>query len=230
MYPVVFLLLVMTTASGWAADHHPVGDLRAAAESFVRAQLPPPGLGTLEVEVGHLDHRLRLSHCGPGLETFVSSGNIGPGNLTVGLRCAGPNPWSLHVPVTVRLVTEVAVLVHPVSRGELLTADDVRLERRDVTRHHRGYFTDLAQVVGRELRRSSGAGQILSDLVVQQPLWVRRGERVALIAGSGSFEVRVTGKVLGDGGRGDRVRVKNLGSERVVEGVVVAPGRVRVEL
>jgi flagella basal body P-ring formation protein FlgA len=230
MRPLLALLLSACALPAAAAGIHPVEDLSRAAEAFVAAHLPQAGDGNIEVEAGYLDRRLRLDPCGAPLETAVSSGDIGPGNLTVSVRCAGPSPWTLHVPVEVRVVTEVVVLARPVSRGDALSPEDVRLEPRDVTRYHRGYFTALDQVVGRELRRSSGVGQILSDLIVRRPLWVRRGERVSLVAGTGRFQVRMQGEVLADGGQGDTVRVKNLSSERVVEGKVTAPGRVRVHL
>ncbi len=225
-----FLALFLWALGAQAADTQPLSEVRQAAEDFVTARLGPPEGGTLEVETGRLDARLRLGRCGEPLETFLSSGDVGPGNLTVGIRCAGPRPWTLHVPVEVRMVTEVVVLARPVSRGDLLRPEDLNVEARDVTQYHRGYFTTVDQVVGRELRRSSAAGRIVSDLIVRRPLWVERGDKVSLVAGDGRFQVQVRGEVLADGSAGETVRVKNLSSQRVVEGKVIGPGRVRVQL
>jgi flagella basal body P-ring formation protein FlgA len=51
---------------------------------------------------------------------------------------------------------------------------------------------------------------------------------VTLVGRNGSFEVRAQGKALADAGAGERVRVENLSSRRVVEGQVRADGSVLV--
>ena len=57
---------------------------------------------------------------------------------------------------------------------------------------------------------------------------VRRGQIVTLVAGGGPVEIRTTGKALADGAAGERVRVRNERSNRIVEGVVAEDGTVRV--
>jgi flagella basal body P-ring formation protein FlgA len=59
---------------------------------------------------------------------------------------------------------------------------------------------------------------------------VKRGESIVLVASAGTMEVRMQGTAMSDASLGDRVRVKNLSSERVVEGVVDGPGVVRVTM
>jgi flagella basal body P-ring formation protein FlgA len=57
---------------------------------------------------------------------------------------------------------------------------------------------------------------------------MQRGQRVNLIAGNGGFEVRSSGRVLSDAAVGDLVRVENLASKKIVEGLVTTKGDVRV--
>jgi flagella basal body P-ring formation protein FlgA len=61
-----------------------------------------------------------------------------------------------------------------------------------------------------------------ADLVIQH------GQEVTLVAAAGGFEVRARGRALADAASGARVKVQNLSSMKVVEGVVDGPDLVRV--
>jgi flagella basal body P-ring formation protein FlgA len=61
-------------------------------------------------------------------------------------------------------------------------------------------------------------------------LLVRRGQQVTLIAANDSVQIRAQGQALTEGGAADRVRVQNVNSLKVVEGVVESDGVVRVGL
>jgi flagellar basal body P-ring formation protein FlgA len=60
----------------------------------------------------------------------------------------------------------------------------------------------------------------------QPPELVRRGERVTLQAAGGTIAVQVEGEALAGGALGERVRVRNLATRRVVEGTVGGEGLV----
>jgi flagella basal body P-ring formation protein FlgA len=57
---------------------------------------------------------------------------------------------------------------------------------------------------------------------------IKHGQDVTLIAAAGGIEVRAAGRALADAAGGARLRVQNLSSLKVVEGVVEGPDRVRV--
>jgi flagella basal body P-ring formation protein FlgA len=48
---------------------------------------------------------------------------------------------------------------------------------------------------------------------------VQRGQSVTLIADAGGISVRMAGRVLSDGLMNQRVRVQNLSSGKIVEGI-----------
>ena len=151
-------------------------------------------------------------------------------NTTVRVACPGPKPWSLYVPVSVKHYQPVVVLARPVAPGSILTSDDLRLEDRSVNGLVSGYFSHPDQVIGKQMRRSMGVGQAVSRMAVLAPKLVSRGERVIVLAGLKGLEVRVEGTVLMDGAVGDRVRVRNERSQRVVEGTLAPDGTVRVRM
>jgi flagella basal body P-ring formation protein FlgA len=61
-------------------------------------------------------------------------------------------------------------------------------------------------------------------------LLIHRGQDVTLYASAGGFEVRAPGRALSDATPRQRLRVQNLESLKVVEGVAESDGVVRVSL
>jgi flagella basal body P-ring formation protein FlgA len=57
---------------------------------------------------------------------------------------------------------------------------------------------------------------------------VRRGEPVTLRLRQGALTIATAGRSLGEGGKGERVRVVALATRRTLEGVVEGPGEVRL--
>lgn len=212
-----------------AAPSQSLNAIREAAANFVAGEYTGPA-ENLRVEVGRLDERLRLDACAEPLEPFYPAGSRKSGNVTVGIRCTGPRPWSLYVPVSVKSYAEVQVLARPVARGAVLTAADLRPEPRDTNDLIAGFFTAPGRLVGKTLVRSLAVGQVLTPATVAARTLVRRGERVVLSARTGALVVRVEGEALADGAAGDLIPVRNVGSKRVVEGVVSGSGNVTVRM
>jgi flagella basal body P-ring formation protein FlgA len=64
--------------------------------------------------------------------------------------------------------------------------------------------------------------------MLKQAKRVKRGNQVEIIAISQGLQVRMMGKALADGGLGDRIKVKNLNSGRVITGTVAGTGLIHV--
>ncbi len=223
------LALVLLAPAGWCGTLQSHDSIREAAAEYAR-QLAQAEYGDeVEVAPGRLDRRLRLARCDQPLETFTPPGRRTLGNTTVGVRCNGSNPWTLYVPVTVKVYTGVVVAAVSLARGEIVGRGKVRLARYDLARLPQGYFHDLSQVEGMTARRNLSAGQPLVPSMLRARRVVERGQRVTMLAGIPGLEVRMSGEALSNGARGERIRVRNLSSRRVVEGVVVEPGVVRVD-
>lgn len=215
-----------------SADFEPHARILQAATDFmaIEARQAHDPWFAVSVSPGRLDPRLRLRPCEEGLEAFAGPGNRTAGSGTVGVRCLGPVTWTLYVPVEVTVLGEVLVLRQPQPRGTVLQSAHLRLEQKDVGGLSGGYLTDLEAARDMVLRRALAAGTVLTPQMVEPPRLVQRGQRVELQAEHPSVMVRVEGEALGDGALGDRVEVRNLSSQRVVEGVVLSRGVVGVSM
>lgn len=207
---------------------------RASIEDLVRGYLlekiPEAQRADAGVDVGYIDTRLQLPAC--GVPMTVLSGDDRPvaGAVTVGIRCAGERPWTLYVPARVIVRGPVVVLVRPVARGAAVQADDIEIVRRDIAGLSREYAASGEAVIGRVARQSLAVGQVLQNSQILPPKLIRRGEQVTLRVTTAGFEVSVAGSALADGVLGQRIRVRNERSQKVVEGEVVAAGAVRVSI
>ena len=63
---------------------------------------------------------------------------------------------------------------------------------------------------------------------LRRPKVVKRGNLVTLLSGGAGLEVRMQGKAQGDAAVGDHLKVKNLSSGQLVEGIVNSDGTVTV--
>jgi len=90
------------------------------------------------------------------------------------------------------------------------------------------YVTDLTEYRERHLKRPLPPGTVLVTDVFAADVLIRRGQQVTLVSSVGGIEVRANGAAISEGGVRDRVRVQNLSSLKVVEGVVESASLVRV--
>lgn len=227
---VLMLLLSLTSQASWSGQLQSHRSILEAATRFLQEQLT--GTRGLEPEItpGRLDSRLRLARCDQPLETFQPPGGREMGNTTVGVRCNGSRNWTLYVPMTINVHTGVVVATTSLPKGESIDASKVKIARRNLAKLPQGYFRALEEVEGMVLKRNVTAGQPLIPAMLKAQRMVERGQRVTMLATGGGLEVRVPGEALSHGANGERIRVRNLSSRRIVEGVVVAAGLVRVDM
>jgi flagella basal body P-ring formation protein FlgA len=151
------------------------------------------------------------------------------GTLSVGVEAwvDGVQVRAVSVPVRVAVLSEVLVAARPVGRHAVLTAEDVRLERREVLAGQEP-ARELAAVLNRRAVRSIVPGELLLATLVESPPLVRRGDVVLLAAEGRGLRALTQGEAKEDGKSGQVIRVRNLASGREVYGEVAGDRRVRV--
>jgi flagella basal body P-ring formation protein FlgA len=222
-------LAPLCAALAWAgvacAQTQELEAVRRTAEAFARSQIA--GLpGDVEVEAAPLDPRLQLGRC-DAPEAYLPLGTRLWGKATVGVRCNGPERWSVVVPVTVRVIGEALFSARPIPRGHSLTEADITRRRTDLTLLPGASLTDPAEALGKVARVSLVAGLALRADMLRGAFVVRHGQSVQLVFVGGGFTVSSEGKALGNAAQGDTVQVR-AASGKVVRGVAVEAGVVEV--
>jgi flagella basal body P-ring formation protein FlgA len=225
----LLLACIALFASAALASTESIVEVQSAAEAFVRSRLPFSHAKQF-VSAAKLDPRLRVEQCARPLQTFEQSATTRGERVTVGVRCDSANSWTLYVPVAVEVEIPVLVLRRALARRARVEMIDVEPETRRMPGSATAFIQDTASLQGHRLKRSLPAGTALTVDMLVPDVVVRRGQQVTLIAASGAVEIRAQGHALTEGGVADRVRVQNLSSLKVVEGVVESDSVVRVGL
>ena len=227
---VLFTILFLHSSIGKTATpkHHSHAAIVKAVQKFLENHQDIKQYAERDIQVEHLDPQLNLNQCSEALQTYLAPGAKTLGKTTVGVRCHAPKAWALYVPARVTLYETVYRTADNLPRGHLISEADIEPVKQDLGRLHRGYFSDKSQLIGKETRRRLRQGHVITPSQVKAPLLVKRGDQVELIARSSPYAVRMSGKAMADGARGDRIRVKNLSSKRIVEGTVTQAGQVTV--
>jgi flagella basal body P-ring formation protein FlgA len=123
--------------------------------------------------------------------------------------------------VQVRVIgtSPVAVAAHAIVMGSVLKASDLRVEQHDVSELPAGFLDDPGVAVGLTASRPISAGAFLTNQYLVVAKAVQRGQSVTLVADTGGMSVRMSGKALSDALVNQRVRVQNLSSGKIVEGI-----------
>lgn len=219
------LFLAFLTPLPATAATQDLGAIGRTVEQYVREQtgdLP----GKVDISLGTIDSRLRLPQC-RDMQAFLPTGSRLWGNSMVGVRCLSPSPWSLYVPVTVKVMAGIVVAARPLSQGQALTSEDVTIQDADLTQLPAGTLTDPAEAVGKTLTTSVASGYALRIDMLRAPRVIRRGQVVKVVSRGHGFSVTSEGRAMADAGIGQVVSVRTP-SGQVVSGIAKKEGVVEI--
>jgi flagella basal body P-ring formation protein FlgA len=183
----------------------------------------------MEVQVGALDSRLRLSPCAR-VEPYLPVGTRLWGRSRIGLRCLeGVTRWNVFLPVTVKAVGRAWVLRSNVNAGAVLTSADAVEAEVDWAEEASPVVLDPALWVGSQASRSLAAGQTLRQSTVRAATAFTVGTQVRVVAQGRGFNISTDAQALGAGVVGQSVRVRMEGG-RIVSGRVLDARTVKLDL
>ncbi len=192
--------------------------LEALARNEAARDLPPL-TSRQRFVAGPIEAHVRLERCSQPVTPSVGPGSHMRDRILVELRCQGLPPWHLYVPVRVVGTSVVAVAARAIVAGSVLTDRDIRVEQRDIPELPPGYVDDPTVALGLTAARPISSGAVITNQILLGAKAVQRGQTVTLVADSGAMSIRMAGRALTDGLINQRVKVENLSSGKVVEGI-----------
>ena len=123
---------------------------------------------------------------------------------------------------------QVAILTRAVDRGTILKEADVMMERRPRAEVGRDIVSKHEDAVGYAARAGLQPGRPLRTADLMKPDLVQRNESVTLVYEVPGIVLTIRGKAADGGAEGDVISVLNEQSKRMVQGVIIGPGRVAV--
>ncbi len=225
------LVLALANLNARAAPDNTATHIQAAVMQYLHEQYSAHYTNAhirdnVVFHVGNLDTRLRLATCNHPLETQLNNANILAPQVSIRVRCTAPSPWSLYVPVKVEVFEEIIVAARTLAKGTVLSAEHLTQAKTNVALLRGGYYASLSNVLGMELKRPIKTGGTITQSLIRAPKVISRGEVVTLEASNASIAVVTQAKALSHGRLGQKIRVQNLNTKRVIDAEVTGPGRV----
>jgi flagellar basal body P-ring formation protein FlgA len=120
---------------------------------------------------------------------------------------------------------EVVVAATDMRAGDVIDVASLALERRDITAPTDA-LSDFALVAGKASRRALRAGHIVNRRWLVEPVLVKRGAKVTILARNVGVEVQVAGEALATGRRNEIVQVRNKANGGIIRGRVIGENTV----
>ena len=121
----------------------------------------------------------------------------------------------------------VFVLKHPKKKGDQVGSSDLVLSEEKKV-YSIGAFNDLNEILGKRLKRSLRKGTILKANHMNPDWLVYKNQRVTIEHNIGEIYVKMNGIALSNGAKGERILVKNISSNKTVEGFVKSEKRISI--
>ena len=220
---------MLSALTSFAADkqsqYEDIATLKAQIEKTVLAAYSNREHNKVTVKASNLDARLKLNRCSIPKSVKLNGNQLRTSNTSVRVSCNGDSPWSIFVPVRIDVYQSIAVATRDILKGEIIMEADISLEERSLGNAGFGYTNSPQQLIGQAVTRNISSGSAVRTVHVTQPIVVKRGDKLTLQAGRGGLAVITYGTAMSKGRVGDRIRVKNENSKRIVDARVVAAGQ-----
>lgn len=224
------LLPILWNVSATASSSESLATIRETAEQFAIEQIDRTGLSNIEAHAKSMDERLKLGKCETPLEAFNSGNTANLSRTTIGVRCLGPKPWTLYVPVRISATASAVFTSQPLTRGEGIEEKHLEIRQVPFDQLPRNYFSTVEALLDKQLRQSLRAQIVVTANAVAPKEVVQRGQEVIILANGKNIQVRMNGIALSSGASGELISVRNTNSGRTIEATIVNADTVSVKM
>lgn len=172
-----------------------------------------------------LNNAAQLEPCSQPLQVERRSDDPSPlERQRLEVRCADQAGWQVVALVQASVQLPVVHAATVIERGQTISAEQLQLQKVNIARNVRGFYNDPQDVIGQGAKRRIRSGQLIAPNLLSEPLLVRRGQQVTIVASQDGISASVKGEALAHGRAGEVIRVRNIGSQKVIEAQVVEEG------
>lgn len=131
--------------------------------------------------------------------------------------------------VKIEVLTAVVVTKRPLGRFKRVGPDDIHLRKMDLANLPSNIITNSEEALGKRTKRTIDANVVLRTDLIEFPPLVRRGDVVTVIAELDGLRVTTRGMTKERGCRGEKIKVVNLNSNKVIYARILDSNTVEVD-
>ncbi len=139
--------------------------------------------------------------------------------------CSDAPGWHSEYIVHGSVEADVVVAATDVAAGRPIAAEQLVRARHDAS-GTAGALSDMEAIVGKASQRPLHRGQLIDRRWLIEPILVRRGATVSIVARNVGVEVQVPAEAVEEGRRNDIVRVRNTMNGQVIRARVIGDNAV----
>lgn len=203
--------------------------LRQAIEKAVLAQFQTEKVSarisrletpeSIEVESGQVSVRASVANVRNYFAPFIASLEISVNSRVV---------RRVSATVQIEATADVLVAARDLTAQDKLAESDFRIDTRPLEKPLQNYLRDPLKLRGALLLKNLAAGTELTTDVIAAGIAVKNGDSVRILGQSGKIQISVAGEARAAGRIGDRIAVKNLASNAVLQATIVDEGLVKI--
>jgi flagellar basal body P-ring formation protein FlgA len=203
---------------------------RAYLENFAKRQLAS-SLSTsddkkVSIHVTPIDPRVRIKPCQSELSANIPQNHNGR-NVNIEISCDDSTPWSLYIPSRVSIMAPIVVALSAIDKGSRLTSDNIGIRYVDEKRIRGEKIADPSGILGAKSKRTLSSG---STITRRNICVVCKGDSVTIEAVSDVLNIKTSGIAQSNGYIGDKIRVKNERSGKLVSARISGLNTVEIKL
>jgi len=223
LFVMVFFALTVYAPSVWPDEKVDHVLIRKVAIEFIQTKIEDMP-GKVAIKVDDIDPRISLAACSQ-IEAFLPVGSSMLGKTSIGVRCNEKNGWTLFMSASITSTMNMLVSSKPLQQGQVIHAGDYTIQSGEISQP--GIVTNEAQIVGKVLKFSIGAGQLLKQDMFRPPYVVTQGQSVQLFSEGQGFKLRTEGIAMNNAAAGQAAQVK-VTSGQIISGIAKSDGIVEI--
>ena len=199
-------------------------------EQYIHNELSSYKEGKIQVSADKIDSRLNLKACAKEhLVVFNPFQSPILNTSTMGIKChENDNHWSLYIPVKITVLKTIYVAKRALIKGNLITPDDIYQTEMDIQKLNHGYFTEKDVLIGQICKKNIPPNSPFNPYNIELAKLINKGERISIVAHDNNLTVSMDGIAVEEGSLGETIKVRNLSSNKIIEGLVSGKKKVQV--
>ena len=130
--------------------------------------------------------------------------------------------------VEIEAFANIFVASKDLEKNVRIKTADVKLENRRIEKPLSSYLRQTNKLRGIKLTKDLMSGAPLTSDSFVADVVIKSGDLVRIVGESGKFKIVINGEARASGRIGDRIAVKNLQSEKLLQAIIVDEGLVKV--
>lgn len=207
----------------------PEPEVRAAVEKFIKNKVEGREWETVIRQLS-LPQNIKVSRGVRDIELIAppSWDGWGPASIVLVVRVNGVVEKNFSIRLHVDARTDMVVAGRQLLSGTVIAADDLVIQKQDVSLAQGKHIKSIEDVIGKRLRTTVRAGSpVRSDQLAKVPVIVN-GQLVTIVLERPGLRISVAGKAKSAGGIGDLIRVQNLSSNKEMPARILDASTVEV--